>query len=80
VSWGTIQKVIVLLDIFAMIALWTGEPEEALFEDGIGSIPEAEREAKQTLFITDTQQPIFAPAIGTGAGMLMWKGIPGAPI
>src|SRR5437764_9944043 len=79
-SWSTIQKVIILLHILTMIAFWTRQAEEPLFEDRISPIPQAEREAEQARLITNAQQTIFAPPIGTGASMLMRKGIPGATI
>src|SRR5437867_1948366 len=79
-SWSTIQKVIILLHILTMIAFWTCQAEEPLFEDRISPIPETEREAEQATLITNAQQTIFAPSIGAGASMLMWKGIPRAPI
>src|SRR5205823_302728 len=73
----TVKKVIVLLHILTVVALGAGQTEEAFFKDGICSIPQAQREAQATLFVADAQQAIFAPAVSTGARMVMWKEIPG---
>src|SRR6266566_8569670 len=76
---GTVKKVVVLLHILPVIAFWTGQAEEPLLENRVGLIPQAEREAQQTLFVTDTQQTIFAPAIGAGTSVVMGKKVPGVP-
>ena len=63
-------------DILAVIALWSGEAEEALFENRIFAIPESERETEAALAIADAEQAILAPPISAAAGVIMGKIVP----
>src|SRR5215469_10628062 len=77
---GTVKKVVVLLHILTMIAFRAGQAEEPLLENRVSLIPQAERETQPALFVTDTQQTIFAPAVGTGTSVVVWKRVPRAAI
>src|SRR6266702_4944873 len=58
---GAVKKVVVLLHILTVVAFRAGQAEEALLEDRISSIPQAEGETHSALFIADAQQTIFTP-------------------
>jgi hypothetical protein len=77
---GIVEKVMVLFHIFTVIALRAGQAKEALFEDRICLIPQAEREAQSALFVADAQQALFTPAVGTRTCMVMWERVPGVTI
>jgi len=72
----TIQIEVVLLDILAVIALAVGESEQALFDNGILAVPQREREAEKLLVIADPADPVFAPAIGPAASMVVGERFP----
>src|ERR1700694_5439880 len=74
---GTVKKVIVLLHVLTVIAFGSGQAEEPILENRVGLIPQAEREAQPTLFVTNTQQAIFAPAIRAGTSVIVGKRVPG---
>ena len=63
VSWCAIDIVIALFHIFAMIAFWSGDAEEPLFQDRVAAIPQANREAESTFSVTDAKQTVFAPTV-----------------
>ena len=62
---------VVLLDVFAMIALAVREPEQALLENRILSVPKSQRKAEPLLVVGDAGQAVFAPAIGAGASLVV---------
>src|SRR5439155_17189438 len=78
-SWRTVEEVVVLLDVLAVVALGAGQPEEAFLEDGVGLVPQGQGKAQQALVIADAQQAVLAPAVGARAGVVMGEGIPRRP-
>ena len=46
-----------LLDVFAVIALFAGQAEEAFFEDGIAAVPESQGETDQLVAVADARMP-----------------------
>jgi len=56
-----------------MVPFAPREPEEAFFEDRIPAIPQGQGKTQPLMIITDAGQTIFAPAVGSGAGMVMRK-------
>ena len=68
---------IAFLNIFAMIALRACQTKQPLLEYGIPAIPESQGKAHAPLVVADTRQAILVPAIGTGAGVLVGKIVPG---
>ena len=74
--WCGIEIKITLLHIFSVISFRSGQTEKSLFENLVLAIPEREREAQATFSIRDSQQPVFAPSIGTTSSMFMGKGVP----
>ena len=71
---------VVLLDVLAVIALAVGQPEQALFQDGIATVPEGEREAQLLLVVGDSGNSVFAPTIGARAGLVVGKIVPGVAV
>src|SRR5262249_17263043 len=63
-----------------MIALVVGESEEALFQNWIALVPESQCKAESLLVIRNAAQPVLAPSIGAGAGVVMWEVVPSVAI
>src|SRR5262245_17825818 len=63
-----------------MVALGAGEAEQPLLEDRVLPIPERQCEAEPLPVVADAEQPIFVPAIGPRAGVVVWVVVPGAAI
>ena len=69
---ASVVKVIVeFLYVFAVVSFRIGQAEEPLLENRVLSIPESEREAKSTGAVAEAEKPVFAPAISSGAGLVM---------
>src|SRR5207247_1121443 len=66
-----IEIEITFFDILAVVSLGVGEPEEAFLEDRIPSVPERDSKAKNLFVIGESSQPVFAPVIGTRAGLIV---------
>ena len=66
-----IEVEVALLDVFAVIALFVGEAEQALFQDRIAFVPQRQRKAEELLVVRDASKPILAPAIGAGACLIV---------
>ena len=62
---------VVLLHVFAAVALWAGQSESALFEEGVAAVPQREGEAQALLLVADAAEAVFAPAIGARARLIM---------
>ena len=73
---SSVEIVVVLLHVFAVIAFAVSESEEALFQDGILAVPKREGKAKPLLLVANACQAVFTPAIGAAAGMVMGKVVP----
>ena len=68
---------VVLLDVFAVVALRAGQPEETLFEDGVAPVPEGQRETEPLVVVRDTSQPVLAPAVSARARVIVREVVPG---
>src|ERR1039458_4342090 len=78
---GEIVKVEpVLLRILAVISFIAGEPEHALFENGIAAVPECQSEYEQLIAVADPRNAVLAPAIGLAARLIVRQEIPGVSI
>lgn len=75
-----VEVVITFLHVFTVIAFAVGEAEEALFEDGIFSVPKGEGETKTLLIIGNAGEAVFAPMISAGAGLVVAEIIPGVAV
>src|SRR5581483_3812493 len=71
-----VEVVVALLDVLAVVALGTPEPEQALLQDGVLSVPEREREAEAALPVADPEQPVLAPAVGAAPGVIVREVVP----
>src|SRR6266849_4827868 len=70
----------VLLGILAVVSLRAGEAEHALLHDGVGAVPEGEREAEELVVVADAGHAVLVPAVGAGAGMVMGEPRPGVAV
>src|SRR5512143_4160678 len=71
-----IDVIVEFLDVFAVVALKTGQPEEPLFQDRVFSVPEGEGKAEVLVDVRYTPKTVFAPAVGAGAGMVVREILP----
>jgi hypothetical protein len=65
VAGHTVQVPPVLFDVLAMVALVAGEPEHALFQDGVPSVPQRQRQAEPLFHVAEACHTVFAPAVST---------------
>src|SRR5579884_1652193 len=75
-----IEVVIIFFDILAVVALFTIEAKETLFQDGVVSIPEGRGEADELVAIAEAGDAIFSPAVGFGARLVVRQVIPGRAV
>lgn len=75
---GGVKVVIALLGVLAMVALASCQAKDALLEYRVLLVPQGQAEAETTLPVAYPQQPILPPAIGTGAGVIVWEVVPAA--
>src|SRR5579863_1597917 len=75
---GVLVKVI-LLHIFAVIALVSSKAEEPFFEDGIAAIPKRQPKANQLMPVGDTTDTVFPPAVGARTCMIVREILPSRP-
>ena len=68
---GRVEVVVALLHILPVVALGTGEAEQALLEDGVLAVPQGQAEAEPALPIGDAQQAILAPAVGAAPRLIV---------
>src|SRR6516225_2478714 len=61
-----VEVEVILLHVFAVIALVAGEPEGAFFEDRIALVPQGETKAKELPVVAQSGEAVLAPAIGAG--------------
>ncbi len=66
-----VEVEVVLLDILAVVALAVGQPEQALLEDGIATVPQGEGETQHLAVVGEAGDPVLAPAVGAGAGLVV---------
>src|SRR5712671_565138 len=77
---GAVEVIVELFDVLAMVAFGIGQPEQPLLEDRIAAVPQRKTEAEQQLVIAKAADPVFAPAIGPAARMVMREIIPGGAV
>src|SRR5262249_38570354 len=74
-----IEVVVELLHVLAVVALVAGEPEEALLQDRVASVPEREREAQPALAGGDPAEPVLPPPVRAAGGVVVRQVSPGGP-
>ena len=67
---------VVLLDVFAMIGFAVRQPEQALLQNRIATIPECQRETELLLVIAVPRQSILAPVICARSGLIVTEIVP----
>src|SRR6516162_8910073 len=75
-----VEKKIVFFYILAVIPLLIGQTEHPLFKDAILFIPQCHGQADMLLVIAKSTNAVFVPAIGSVAGMVMRKIVPGITV
>src|SRR5262249_46442130 len=68
---------VVLLDVFAVIALAVGQAEQALLEDRIDAVPQRQGEAEELVVVGDAAEAVLAPAVRARAGLVVGEVGPG---
>ena len=76
---GVVEKEVVFLHIFPVVALRVRQSEEPFLQDGVGLIPQGQGETELLLVVADAQQAVLAPAVGVRAGLVVREEIPGRP-
>ncbi|CRM28691.1 hypothetical protein [Pseudomonas sp. 24 R 17] len=75
-----IDEKVQFLDVFAVVAFGVVEAEQALLDDRVALVPQGQAQAPALRFVAETGQAIFAPAVGTTAGMFMGEVSPGVAV
>src|SRR5262245_10372769 len=79
-SGRTVEIEVVLLHVLPVITLAIGQPEQALFQNRVLAIPQRQGKAESLLVVGDPSQPVFAPTIRPGTGMVVGEIVPGVSI
>src|ERR1700736_2015649 len=75
--WRSIEVVIDLFDVFAMVSLAVRETEQALLQNRILLIPEREPHANALVTVAEAANTVFAPTIGATTGVIVREIVPG---
>ena len=59
-----------------MVALRPGQPERTLLQDRVLTVPQGQAQAEPLFHVTKSGQPVLAPAIGPGPGLVVRQVIP----
>src|SRR5882724_2765810 len=76
----TVEVVIDLLDVLAVIAFRVRQAVQALFEDRIAPVPQRQSQTEPLVAVAKSGDAVFAPAIGAAAGMIVREIFPGVPV
>jgi len=60
-----------------MVALAVGQAEQTFLQDGVLTVPKGHCEAEPLVVIGEARQPILAPPVGAGAGLVVAEVVPG---
>src|SRR5690242_20561923 len=71
-----IEIEVIFLDVLAVISFVPANAKQALLEDRIAAVPEREGETQPLVVIADAGNAVLGPAIGAGAGVIVWKKLP----
>ena len=80
VARDRVEVVVDLLDVLAVVALLIGQAEQAFLEDAVAPVPQGQGQAQAAALVADPRQPVLAPPIGTGAGLLVRQCPPGIAV
>src|SRR5882724_2418967 len=73
---GAVLIEVVFLHVLAMITFIAGKSEDAFLQDRIFAVPHRERETYLLMAVADAGDPIFIPAIGSRARVIVREVIP----
>ena len=77
---GVVQVVVILLHVLPVVPLAIGQAEEPFFEDGIGTVPEAQGKTEELGVVGDAGDPVFPPPVGAGPGLIVREVGPGIAV
>src|ERR1700757_1028581 len=72
-----VEVVVVLLDVFAVVAFRAGQTEEPLLQNGIFLIPKGDREAERLVPVTDAGNAILIPPVSARSCVIVREIVPG---
>src|SRR5439155_18378288 len=75
-----VEEVVELLDVLAMVALAVGQPEEALLQDRISSVPKRHGQTEPLLRVANPGNAVLAPPVGSAPGVIVGKVLPGRAV
>ena len=75
-----VQEPPVLLGVFAVIPLRTGQAEHPLLQDRVAAVPQRQRHTQFLADIAHPRHPVLAPSVSPGAGMIVGEVVPGLAI
>ncbi len=70
----------ILLDVFPVIALRTGQTEHPLLEDRIHAVPQGQRQAPVLRFVAEPGHAVLVPAVHPGTGVVVREERPGVAV
>ena len=76
VGGGGVEVVVALFDVLTVAAPLPAEAEEALFEDVVLAVPKGGRHADAALAVGSSPEPVFAPAVGAAACLVVGEILP----
>ena len=80
VAGDGVQVPPVLLDVLAVVALRAGQPESPLLQDRVAPVPQRQGQAQPLLDVAEPGQPVLAPPVGPGPGLVVRQVIPGVAV
>ena len=80
VAGHRVEEPPVLLGVLAVVALVAGQAEDALLEDRVAAVPQGEPDAQPLLDVAEARQPVLAPPVGAGAGVVVRQVGPGLAV
>ncbi|KAG9796363.1 family 63 glycoside hydrolase, partial [Aureobasidium melanogenum] len=78
--WRVIEVKVRLLDTLAMIALGIAETKESFLQEVILFVPESKCHVLQAVAVAHTCNPVFAPTVGPGPGLVVREMAPCIPV
>src|SRR5262245_36696679 len=75
-----IEVVVILLDVFSVVAFGIAQTVQSLLQDWISPIPERECQAQSLFLVAESGQTVLAPSICSAPRLIVVQIAPGAPI
>lgn len=77
-SRGGVKIVVTLLGVLTMVTLAACQPKDAFFQNGVLLVPESKTEAEPALAVTNAEETVLPPPVGTGTSVVMGEVVPAA--